>query len=291
MIGKVIKKHGGFYEVLSDALYLCRLSGKHRFKNGEFIVCGDEVDFIVDEDKPSDLTGYIVDILPRKNFIIRPGVANIDQLLIVSAVKMPSYDFYLLDKMIVLAKSFDIHPILCFNKTDLATQQELNLIAAYYEHADIPIYYHNQFESIEHLREIFSKKTTALTGNSGVGKSTIVNQLLGSAQQDVNEISIKLNRGKHTTRTAELFSIQDSFVIDTPGFSALAFPDDFSKDDLKYHYSDFYAHHKDCKFSNCNHINEPNCYIKELLKTGWLPKERYENYVKLFNEINSTGRR
>lgn len=290
MIGKVLKKHGGFYNVsCNNELYECKLSGKQKHHQKNFIVAGDFVEFELDETY-GNMYGYITSVRNRNNYIPRPGIANSDQLLIVAAIKEPSYDFLLLDKMLCLANYYHLPPTICFSKMDLSNDEDRQTVEAYYKNTKVNILYISENESLESIENYCKNKTTVLTGNSGVGKSSLINKLLGYNVQSVQDISMKLNRGKNTTRTAEFFSYNGGFIVDTPGFSALDLPMDITKTMLKELYPEYQQYANSCYFNNCMHVEEPKCEIKSLIENNTFAKERYDNYLKLFKDLEQRER-
>lgn len=285
MIGRVLKKHGGFYNVATNGqIYECKLSGKQKYKQKDYIVAGDFVEFDFNEGE-KEAQGYITAIKTRENYIPRPGIANIDQILIVAAIKEPSYDFLLLDKLLSIAFYYRLKPTLCFSKMDLGTTADRNEVESYYKNTGISILYLSHENTLSVLENYLKGKTTALTGNSGVGKSSMINRLLGREVQTVQDISMKLNRGKNTTRTAEFFFYANGFIVDTPGFSALDFTPEMTKYELKDLYPEYHQIANQCRFNNCVHINEPDCEVKLMLEQGAFSQERYENYKKLYQEL------
>ncbi len=286
MEGIVLKKHGGFYYVMeNDILFECKLAGKQKFHQNLHIVAGDLVHF---EPQNDELCGVITEVKERKNFIPRPGLANIDQLLIVASIKSPDYDSFLLDKMIALSRYYKIHPSICISKIDLSNDFEKQRIKDIYLHTGIEIFFTDIAGDLAHLEKFLKNKITALTGNSGVGKSSLINRLLGEEKQAVQNISLKLNRGKNTTRTSEFFPLENGYIIDTPGFSALDIDRIMKKEELKYLYWEYEEYSHLCKYHNCTHVHEPHCEIKNKIAEGFFSQERYDNYIKLIKEISET---
>lgn len=234
----------------------------------------------------------ITKILPRKNELIRPDVANIDQVLLVFSAVNPDFSFNLLDKFLIILNQERLTPVLIISKIDLIEESELNDLKKdmlYYESMGYDIYYVNSKQriGIDVLAHIFIDKITVLAGQTGVGKSTLLNALMPELHLKTQEISKALGRGKHTTRHTELYEYNQGFIVDTPGFSKIEFKI-FHKEDLKTLYPDFVDLGNDCKFKgNCNHIHEPGCRVKEAVNNNEILESRYENYKKFYLEIEN----
>ena len=288
MIGKIIKGIAGEYFVhVPDAgIYTCKAKGVFRHKNLKPLV-GDNVsiDVISEENK----TGNIVDICERKNELIRPAVANIDQTLVVFAAKSPMPNKNLLDKFLVMMESQNMESILCFNKCDLIEDEEIYDLKATYENAGYKVILISVYENkgIEQVKELLLGKTTSLAGPSGVGKSSLLNLIVPEAVMETGDISRKIERGKHTTRHSEIFSLGDnSYLLDTPGFSSI-YTCVCEKEELKYYFPEIYKYEGQCRFNGCVHVNEPDCAVKAAVGEGTIGRSRYENYVSFFEEIKN----
>jgi ribosome biogenesis GTPase len=248
---------------------------------------GDQVYYDDTEDQV-----LITEILPRKNELIRPDVANIDQVLLVFSAVNPDFSFNLLDKFLIILNQERLTPVLIISKIDLIEESELNDLKKdmlYYESMGYDIYYVNSKQriGIDVLAHIFINKITVLAGQTGVGKSTLLNALMPELHLKTQEISKALGRGKHTTRHTELYEYNEGFIVDTPGFSKIEFKI-FHKEDLKTFYPDFIVLGNECKFKgNCNHIHEPGCRVKEAVDNHEILESRYENYKKFYHEIEN----
>lgn len=238
----------------------------------------------------------IEEISPRINDLVRPDVANVDQVLLVFSAVRPDFSFHLLDKFLVILNEQNLNITLVVSKIDLIEEKELNNLKKelqyYIDKLDLDTYYINSKQRIgfDVMQNIFKDKITVLAGQTGVGKSTLLNALIPTLSIKTQEISDALGRGKHTTRHSELYDFNDGYICDTPGFSKVEI-NIFEKEDLKEYYPDFMELSMDCRFSSCNHINEPGCGIKEAVSNGNIPKDRYDNYVQFFEEIEQKKNR
>ena len=291
MQGKIVKGIAGFYyvHVVEFGVYECKAKGIFR-KDKKKPLVGDDVEIEVLSEV--EKTGSIINIFERKNELIRPAVANIDQALVVFAAAKPSPHFNLLDRFLVMMQTKEIPVILCFNKEDIASEEKLSELAEIYEKCGCQLIFVSAKEekNIETLRRMLEGKTTAIAGPSGVGKSSIINLLNPKANMETGSISRKIERGKHTTRHSELFMIgEDSYIMDTPGFSSL-YVNDFEKEELKYYFPEFELYEGQCRFNGCDHIHEPGCAVKEAVEKGKIHAVRYEDYKELYEELKNKRR-
>ena len=286
MQGKIVKGISGFYyvHVVESGIYECKAKGIFRQQKMKPLVGDDvEIDIISEEKK----TGNVAAILPRKNALIRPAVANVDQALLIFAAASPNPNFNLLDRFLVMMGRQDVPVILCFNKCDLITEEQKQEIAAIYEVSGCKILFVSAKKELglKGLQEILEGKTTTVAGPSGVGKSSLINLLAPEACMETGEISKKIERGRHTTRHAELIQLKgDGYIMDTPGFSSLYLPE-MEKEELQDCYPEFAAFEPYCRFQGCSHISEPDCGVKEALSEGKIHPVRYENYCQLYGEL------
>lgn len=291
MQGKIIKGIAGFYyvHVVESGLYECKAKGIFRKEKMKPLV-GDvvEIDVLDDMEKK----GNIIEILERRNELIRPAVANIDQALVVFAVTKPKPHFNLLDRFLIMMESKGIPVVLCFNKKDIATEPEIQELKDIYEKCGYQIVFTSavEEENTEELKELLQGKTTAIAGPSGVGKSSLINIFQPNANMETGSISEKIERGKHTTRHSELIWIEDNtYIMDTPGFSSL-YTNEFEKEELKYYFTEFSEYEGQCRFLGCDHIHEPGCAVKQALEEGKIHSVRYENYLEMYNELKEKRR-
>lgn len=286
--GKIIKALSGFYYVkVKDEIYECKARGKFRKQAFKPLV-GDEVEFQVENQNE----GYILKIKPRKNELIRPPICNIDQALIVVSAKEPDFSTLLLDKFLLMIENLKIKPIICVTKWDLVMQDDplLQQIESYRK-AGYEVYELSSKtgQGIDQIKSLFAGKESVITGQSGVGKSSLLNALNIDLQLQTNEISKALGRGKHTTRHVELCEILGGYVGDTPGFSSLEL--EMSAQEAAVSYHDFAHFSKMCKFRGCLHDSEPYCAIKVAVSDGQISRERYEHYLSFLKEIKNRKER
>ena len=291
MQGKIVKGIAGFYyvHVVESSVYECKAKGIFR-KDGVKPLVGDNVEIEILDEK--DMEGNITQILPRKNELIRPAVANIDQALVVFAVTKPKPHFNLLDRFLVMMESREVPVILCFNKTDIAEDPEIAELKDIYEGCGYPLLFTSakQEQNIEELKTVLQGKTTAIAGPSGVGKSSLINLLQSGVKMETGRISAKIERGRHTTRHSELIVLgEDSYIMDTPGFSSL-YISDIDKESLKYCFPEFASCEGHCRFNGCDHVHEPGCAVKQAVEKGKIHNSRYEDYLTLYQELQERKR-
>ena len=287
MQGKIVKGIAGFYyvHVVESGLYECKAKGVFRKEKIKPLV-GDVVEIdVLDEEKK---TGNIREIAERKNELIRPAVANIDQALVVFAITKPKPHFNLLDRFLIMMESKGIPVILCFNKQDIATDEEIQSIRGIYETCGYEVFFTSAMENnhVDELKEKLRGKTTAIAGPSGVGKSSLINLFQQNVQMETGSISEKIERGKHTTRHSELVWIEDNtYIMDTPGFSSLSLSDTIDSNCLIEFFPDLSIHTSNCKFSDCVHTSNKYCGVYDALLSGQISQSRYDNYINLYNSI------
>ena len=291
MTGKIIKGIAGFYYIHNgqDKVYACKAKGIFR-NRGIKPVVGDNVKFTVLDEEA--LEGNIDEILPRTNVLVRPASANVDQALVVFAITQPDPNFNLLDRFLIMMEKENVPAVICFNKKDLAKQEELELLYETYKSCGYDVIFSSTFngEGLDEIREILKGKTTVVAGPSGVGKSSITNALQENVQMETGEISKKLKRGKHTTRHSQVIPVgHDTYLMDTPGFSSL-YLTDIEEQELKAYFPEFRRYEEQCRFQGCRHIHEPDCGVKAALAEHEISQLRYEDYLGLYNELKEKRR-
>ena len=292
MQGKIIRGIGGFYYVHAEdgVVYECRAKGIFR-KEKIKPLPGDNVEIspVQDEEKPA---GNVDAILPRKNVLIRPAVANVDQALVVFAAASPKPNLNLLDRFLISMEQQRIPVVICFNKTDLISTEEEELLRDTYVHSyPVQLISAANGEGIEDIQRLLDGKTTVVAGPSGVGKSSLTNVLQPHVQMEVGDISRKIERGRHTTRHTELICLREhTYFLDTPGFSSL-YLNGIAQEDLWRYFPEFVPYEPYCRFKGCMHISEPDCAVKEAFAEGKIPASRYENYVMLAEELKNARKR
>ena len=286
MQGKIVKGISGFYyvHVVETGIYECKAKGAFRNQKIKPLV-GDNVEIaVIDEENKK---GNVEAILPRKNELIRPAVSNIDMALVIFAAAKPDPNFNLLDRFLCMMEYQKVPVTICFNKCDLVTEEQKRELEAIYKPAGYEVIFTSAKAGInlDALKDLLKGKTTTVAGPSGVGKSSLINQLQDTVYMETGKISEKIERGKHTTRHSEIIPLgDDSYIMDTPGFSSMDIPG-FEKEDLWTCYPEFMEHEPYCKFQGCSHINEPQCGVKDALTEGKISQVRYDNYVLLYNEM------
>ena len=279
--GRIVRSISGFYDVqTADKLVSCRARGIFR-KTGETPLTGDMVEITVEKGK-----GMVEKILPRKNSFVRPAVANIDMLVIFAANTNPVTEPFLIDRVAAIAGDKEVPVVLCINKCDLDPAVDLQAI---YTAAGFPVICASAEtgQGVEALRELIRGKLVAFTGNSGVGKSSMLNRLCPGLRLATGEVSDKLGRGRHTTRHVELYDLgEGTFVADTPGFSS--FDTDqmevLLKENLQYAFPDFGAFLQGCQFRDCSHRAEPGCAVRTAMEEGCIQPSRYQSYLRLYEK-------
>lgn len=286
-----MKGIAGFYYVHVEGcgIYECKAKGIFRKDNQKPLV-GDnvEMDILQEEEKK----GNIVRLLPRKNSLIRPAVANVDQALVIFAVEDPSPNYMLLDRFLVTMERERIPVNICFNKKDLAGQGDLEFLSSTFGSCGYQVLFTSarEEERLPEVEELLRGKTTVVAGPSGVGKSSITNRMQSEVYMETGEISRKLGRGKHTTRHSQIIPVgTDTYLVDTPGFSSL-YLEDMEKEELKDYFPEFRKYEGQCRFQGCVHIHEPSCSVKNALEQGEISRLRYEDYVNLYEELKGKRR-
>ena len=291
MTGKIIKGIAGFYYVNDgeNRVYQCRAKGIFRNRKIKPLV-GDNVEFSILDEEAGE--GNIDEILPRKNALVRPAAANVDQALVLFALTQPSPNLNLLDRFLVMMAMEEIPVVICFNKADLgdgAMEEEYKKI---YEGAGYEVHFISARTDLgmDQVRELLRGRTTVLAGPSGVGQSSLTNRIQPEASMETGGISRKIERGKHTTRHSELFFVEkDTYMMDTPGFSSMYTPE-IEASELKEFFPEFAEFEDECRFLGCVHIGERVCGVKEAVKEGKISLSRYENYRLIYEELKQKRR-
>lgn len=291
MTGKIIKGIAGFYYVyvVESGIYECKAKGIFR-KDKQKPLVGDVVR--IDVLNETEKEGNLVEILSRKNALIRPEVANVDQAMVIFAADYPKPNFSLLNRFLLMMERQQVKTVICFNKADLIGEEEKKKYRAMYEPGGYPVLTISvkQQQGIEEVRALIQGKTTVVAGPSGVGKSSLTNCLQDEIYMETGDISKKLNRGRHTTRHSQMILLdRDTWFVDTPGFSSL-YVEDMEKEELRTWFPEFYPYEGKCRFSGCTHTHEPGCAAKAAVSEGKISRERYEGYLELYEEIKDKRR-
>ena len=287
--GKIIKSIAGFYEVhTGENIYRCRARGVFRALGVKPLV-GDDVEIEVTDTVSVPMEGNVIRLLPRKNELVRPNVANVDQALLIFAITHPAPSYNMLDRFLITMSKRDLPAVLCFNKQDLATEEEIRELRETYEACGCIVLFVSVLspDTLTQLKENLRGKTTVLTGPSGVGKSTLINTICPGARMETGELSRKISRGRNTTRHVELLAgEEETFLVDTPGFTSLYLMD-IKAEELRYYYPEFSEYEGKCRFDGCVHRKEPGCAVRKALEEGKISRIRYGNYCELFDELKN----
>lgn len=286
--GKIMKALSGFYYVLTEdgETYQCRGRGVFRKQKITPLV-GDQVEF----EAETKQEGYVLDVGPRKNELVRPPIANIDQAIIVTSAAQPDFSTALLDRFLVLVESKAIEPVIFITKMDMLSADQLARIEVFkkdYQQIGYSVEMLSSKEetNLEQVQLHMKDKISVIAGQSGVGKSSMLNAIDPRLDLETNEISESLGRGRHTTRHVELIPIGGGLVADTPGFSSLEFTE-LEAEELPSCFPEFREREEDCKFRGCMHHKEPKCAVKDAVETGEIPEYRYTHYLQFLEEIKS----
>lgn len=285
--GKIYQSLSGFYDVNSAGqIYRTRARGNFRKRSIKPLV-GDEVEF----DVTNGNEGYILKILPRKNELVRPPIANTDQAIVVVSVIQPDFSEILLDKELVALEKEKIVPVIYFSKLDLVSEKQVAYFTAIAQDYEKKVGYQvlyslNQAENFQALRDLLKNKQSVIMGQTGAGKSTLLNHLEPTLNLETGEVSKALSRGKHTTRKVSFLTINEGIIADTPGFSSFEAAD-IKLNELKNYFPDFVRVADKCKFRECSHINEPGCAVKTGVENGTILTSRYDDYLKQYALIKS----
>lgn len=291
MQGRIVKGIAGFYDVYVEGrgTYVCKAKGIFRKDNRKPLV-GDYV--TVESISEQDMEGSITGIMPRQNELIRPQVANVDQTLLIFALKSPLPNYLLLDKLILQYLQQNVPILLCFNKEDLVDEADVEKVRQMYAKSGCEVLFTSAVngEGIDRVVSLLKGKTTSVAGPSGVGKSSLINCMQSNRQMETGEISAKLLRGRHTTRHSEIIPVGDeTYIMDTPGFTSYDVTG-MLQEQLQDYYEEFKPY-TDCRFQPCSHIHEPDCSVKRAVEAGEIPEERYEHYMQIYRELEESNRR
>lgn len=291
MQGKIIKGIAGFYYIYAEDgnVYECKAKGIFRKDNFKPLV-GDNVEITVLDEEEKE--GSVTSILPRRNSLIRPAVANVDQAFLIFAMENPKPNFLLLDRFLIMMEQQKIPVVICFNKKDVGEKKEMEKLYEIYTGCGYRVVLSSTYEGegMDEIHEILKGKTTVVAGPSGVGKSSITNCMQGEVQMETGEISKKLKRGKHTTRHSQVIPVEkNTFLVDTPGFSSL-YLTDMKEEELRDYFPEFVMYEPQCRFQGCMHIHEPGCAVKKALSEGKISQQRYDNYLALYEELKEKRR-
>lgn len=291
MQGKIIKGIAGFYYIYAEngEVYECKAKGIFRKDNQKPLV-GDDVEMDILDKK--EKTGNLVKILPRKNFLIRPAVANVDQAFVIFAMENPKPNFLLLDRFLIMMEQQGVPAVICFNKQDLADREEAAKLYRIYHDCGYHVILASarKEEGLDEIRQVLEGKTTVVAGPSGAGKSSLTNLMQDNVEMETGEISKKLKRGRHTTRHSQVIPVaENTYLVDTPGFSSL-YLTDMEEQELKDFFPEFQELAQNCRFQGCRHIHEPGCAVKEAVETQKISTLRYEDYLSLYEELKEKRR-
>jgi len=287
--GVLIKGYGGFYYVKTgEQVWECTLRGRFRKLKQDFMP-GDRVGIHILDDK----RGVIEEVFPRKNRLLRPCVANVEQVVVVFALKNPDPDFLLLDRILIMIRHEGLIPVICFNKADLVPDTEVNSPVRIYQEAGYRVLVTSILlgTGINEVRDLLQGKISVFAGPSGVGKSSLLNSIQPGLNLKVGLVSSKIGRGRHTTRYVELMELENGgFVADTPGFSVLSLPS-VLREDFDGFFPEIRKHALLCRFNSCLHVAEPDCSVKNAVESGEIDLGRYQRYLSLLQEVIQNERR
>ena len=285
--GRIIKIDSGFFYIYrEDKIYECKLRGKLKVANDNLYV-GDNAEFTIFDNN----YGIIEKILKRNNLIDRPKIANVDQLFIVMSLGYPKIDYNVLDRILILSRRQGVKPVIILNKYDQGVEAELIEIKKTYKDYDLLFTSTKTGEGIEELKSLIKGKLSVFAGPSGVGKSSLLNVICGKIMNLTGSLGLKIHRGKHTTRTSQLYNVAEGLIADTPGFSRVDFPKDMKMRELPELYHEYKIVSQNCKFNGCLHYHEKNCAVKSLVSEGLLSQDRYDRYIYFLNELKEIEER